>query len=158
MAIEIHPENEQQPMTAADAAALNRYLLSNPLFKGDGVVERVAKYLGNQAAAGVPTGTEAKVCQMIASRQRLGVEKYGQTVANNPLALRAWLQHALEESLDQAIYLRRVIEELDAGTPMRVAALLPNEGELLLNETCRSSLGAMGLEKGDEVLVLLVPK
>lgn len=38
------------------------------------------------------TGTEARVCEMIASRQRLGIAKYGQTVANNPLALRQWLQ------------------------------------------------------------------
>ena len=31
----------------------------------------------------------------------------------NPLTLRDWLQHALEESLDHAIYLQRAIEELD---------------------------------------------
>jgi len=29
------------------------------------------------------------------------------------LILRDWLQHALEESLDHAIYLQRAIEELD---------------------------------------------
>lgn len=61
----------------------------------------------------IATGTEARVCEMIASRQRLGIAKYGQTVANNPLALRQWLQHALEESLDQAVYLARAIEEID---------------------------------------------
>lgn len=59
------------------------------------------------------TGTEARVCELIASRQRLGVAKYGTTVANNPLSLRQWLQHALEESLDQSVYLARAIEELD---------------------------------------------
>lgn len=61
-----------------------------------------------------PTGTEAALCELIAARQRLGVAKYGTTVAQNPLELRAWLQHALEECLDQAVYLKRAIEELDA--------------------------------------------
>ena len=59
------------------------------------------------------TGTEARVCEMIAARQQLGVAKYGMTVAGNPLVLRQWLQHAMEEALDQAIYLARSIEELD---------------------------------------------
>lgn len=63
----------------------------------------------------VPTGTEAAVCQMIADRQQLGIAKYGQTVAANPLCLRDWLQHALEETLDKAVYLKRAIEEIDAA-------------------------------------------
>lgn len=58
-------------------------------------------------------GTEARVCEDIAKRQQLGIAKYGQTVANNPLELRAWLQHAYEETLDKAVYLRRAIEEMD---------------------------------------------
>lgn len=62
-----------------------------------------------------PTGTEAKVCDLIAQRQRLGVTKYGTTVAANPLSLRQWLQHGLEEALDLAVYLQRSIEELDAS-------------------------------------------
>jgi hypothetical protein len=33
-----------------------------------------------------PTGIEAIVCADIAERQRLGVAKYGTTVADNPLA------------------------------------------------------------------------
>lgn len=61
-----------------------------------------------------PTGVEALVCEEIARRQQMGIAKYGTTVADNPLALREWIQHALEEVLDQAIYLRRAIAELDA--------------------------------------------
>lgn len=59
------------------------------------------------------TGTEAEVCKDIAERQQRGIAKYGTTVRDNPLALRQWLQHALEECLDQAIYLKRAIEEID---------------------------------------------
>ncbi len=60
------------------------------------------------------TGTEAKVCEIIAIRQQMGIKKYGKTVAQNPLVLRQWLVHALEESLDMSIYLARAIEEIDA--------------------------------------------
>lgn len=56
-----------------------------------------------------PTGTEAEVCADIAARQAKGIAKYGQTVAENPIALSQWLQHAYEESLDGAVYLKRAI-------------------------------------------------
>lgn len=62
----------------------------------------------------IPTGIEALVCEDIARRQALGIQKYGKTVAENPLELRAWLQHAYEEMLDGAVYLRRAMEELRA--------------------------------------------
>lgn len=62
-----------------------------------------------------PTGTEAQVCRDIALRQQHGLAKYGTSVADNRLSLRAWLVHAYQETLDQAIYLRRAIEQLDAA-------------------------------------------
>ena len=62
------------------------------------------------------TGTEKRVCDDIASRQKIGIAKYKTTVEQNPLSLRQWLQHAYEETLDQAIYLKRAIEEIDATT------------------------------------------
>ena len=61
-----------------------------------------------------PSGTEARVCADIAERQRKGIDKYGTTVADNPLSLREWLRHAYEEALDMAVYLKRAIEESDA--------------------------------------------
>jgi hypothetical protein len=60
-----------------------------------------------------PTGTEMLVCEDIAKRQQVGIKKYGTTVCANPLELREWLQHAYEECLDQAVYLRRAIQEID---------------------------------------------
>jgi len=59
-----------------------------------------------------PIGTEARVCEDIAQRQHVGLKKYGMTVEANPLPLLKWLQHAYEEALDLAIYLRRIIEEM----------------------------------------------
>lgn len=62
----------------------------------------------------LPEGTEAEVCADIARRQAFGKNKYGTTVAENPLSLRAWLHHAYEETLDKAVYLKRAIAEIDA--------------------------------------------
>ena len=62
----------------------------------------------------MPEGTEAEVCADIARRQAFGKNKYGTTVAENPLSLLQWLQHAKEECLDQAIYLERAMDEVKA--------------------------------------------
>lgn len=52
---------------------------------------------------------EQQVCQDILERQKLGIAKYGTTVAENPLSLREWLQHSYEEKLDDLIYMKRAI-------------------------------------------------
>jgi hypothetical protein len=57
--------------------------------------------------------TEQQVCQDILARQQVGIQKYGTTMASNPLPLREWLQHAYEECLDQALYLKRAMQEMD---------------------------------------------
>ena len=59
-----------------------------------------------------PTGTEARVCADIAKRQQIGLAKYKTSVEANSLSLREWLQHAYEETLDKAVYLKRAIEEM----------------------------------------------
>ncbi len=60
-----------------------------------------------------PSGIEKMVCDDITARQEMGVKKYGTTVEQNPIPLREWLQHAYEESLDKAVYLKRAIKEMD---------------------------------------------
>ncbi len=59
------------------------------------------------------SGTELAVILDIQARQQLGIAKYGTTVADDPLSLKQWLQHAYEEVLDQAVYLKRAIQEID---------------------------------------------
>lgn len=59
------------------------------------------------------TGTEGRVCEFIASRQQLGINKYGTTVEQNPLEYRAWLVHLKEELADALIYVARAIEVFD---------------------------------------------
>jgi hypothetical protein len=52
------------------------------------------------------SGIEATVCKDIAARQKLGIAKYGVTVAESKDDM---LQHAYEEALDLAVYLRAEI-------------------------------------------------
>ncbi len=51
--------------------------------------------------------------ELLLQRSNAGVVKYGVTTDTNPLELRDWLQHALEEALDMANYLRAAISRLD---------------------------------------------
>jgi hypothetical protein len=89
--------------------------------------ESAARYAAEGAKAYPPaTGIEAMVCEQlrrrtapdadkeltdiicreIAMRQRIGVAKYGATLADNPSPLKARMRHALEEALDLAVYAR----------------------------------------------------
>ncbi len=43
-------------------------------------------------------------------RSRRGIEKYGVTLARTDLGLKDWLQHAYEEALDHALYLKRAMQ------------------------------------------------
>lgn len=85
-------------------------------------------------ADGAATGTEARVCQDIARRQQRGFLKYGFTVEENPLPLISWLRHAYEECLDQAVYLRRAIEEIEKSQDcqLRNAPHPPQTPQLIL--------------------------
>ena len=46
-------------------------------------------------------------------RSQIGIKKYGISLEREDLSLRDWLQHAYEECLDQANYLKRSIMEID---------------------------------------------
>jgi hypothetical protein len=50
----------------------------------------------------------------LAARAKAGMHKYGISVADSTLTLRAWLQHAKEEALDFAVYLQKLINTLDS--------------------------------------------
>ena len=56
---------------------------------------------------------EQKVIEDILNRQKLGIKKYGKTLGENNLKLKERLQHAYEECLDQANYLKWAICKID---------------------------------------------
>ena len=56
------------------------------------------------------------VCADLMQRSQAGIAKYGVTLDRTDLDLRQWLQHAYEETLDQANYLKRAIMEIETHT------------------------------------------
>jgi len=52
-------------------------------------------------------------------RSQIGIQKYGVTLERGDLSLKEWLQHAYDECLDQANYLKRSILELEAQEVMK---------------------------------------
>jgi len=46
------------------------------------------------------------------NRSKVGIKKYGVTLDRTDLSLSDWLQHAYEETLDNALYLKRAMKDL----------------------------------------------
>jgi hypothetical protein len=53
------------------------------------------------------------VRQDLLDRSELGINKYNSTLDRTDIDLKGWLQHAYEECLDQANYLKRSIIEIE---------------------------------------------
>ena len=56
---------------------------------------------------------EYKVCTKITQRAQVGKEKYGTTMDRKDLTKLQWLKHAQEEAMDLAVYLEKLIQELE---------------------------------------------
>lgn len=52
--------------------------------------------------------------EMLKSRAAVGMKKYGVSTMRFDLSLGDWLNHALEETLDNAVYLRAAMRKLDS--------------------------------------------
>lgn len=105
------------------------------------------------AQAVTVSGIEAAVCADIANRQQLGIKKYGMTVTENPLHLREWLQHAYEETLDQAIYLKRAIAELDKAPLLLVGDVEADVNKMTIYGYETSTLDP-SFKPGDKLAVM----
>lgn len=65
-----------------------------------------------------------RVRERLLQRSQAGIAKYGVTTAREDLTLREWITHALEETLDKAVYLERILQErLPGDEPMRTAPI-----------------------------------
>jgi hypothetical protein len=54
----------------------------------------------------------ASVREDLKKRSELGIKKYNTTLDRTDLSLKDWLQHAYEETLDNALYLKRAMKDL----------------------------------------------
>lgn len=60
-------------------------------------------------------------------RSQLGIKKYGTTLAENPAEMKERLQHAYEEALDLANYLKWAIMELEDSDYWRKNMIAEND-------------------------------
>lgn len=51
----------------------------------------------------------------MADRSERGIAKYGHTMLRSDLSKIDWLRHAQEEAMDLAIYLERLIRDMETG-------------------------------------------
>jgi hypothetical protein len=58
---------------------------------------------------GRPKQVYAQVMLDLRAREKMGIEKYGISVDKAKLDAIQWMQHAYEESLDHAIYMKKLI-------------------------------------------------
>jgi hypothetical protein len=56
------------------------------------------------------SAVEDRVCLRLQERADAGLRKYGVTMERTDLSELEWLNHALEETLDLAVYLQRMID------------------------------------------------
>jgi hypothetical protein len=54
-----------------------------------------------------------KIAQLLRSRSETGIRKYGTTLDRTDLEVKQWIDHAIEESLDYALYLMKLKDELN---------------------------------------------
>jgi len=53
------------------------------------------------------------VRQKMADRAKFGLIKYGVSTERSDLTRKQWLIHAQEEAMDLAVYLQRIIDDID---------------------------------------------
>jgi hypothetical protein len=54
-----------------------------------------------------------KVATLLRSRSETGIRKYGTTLDRTDLEVKQWIDHAIEESLDHALYLMKLKDLLN---------------------------------------------
>ena len=53
-----------------------------------------------------------RIAQLLKNRSETGIRKYGTTLDRTDLTIKQWIDHAIEESLDHALYLQRIKDAL----------------------------------------------
>lgn len=53
-----------------------------------------------------------RIAHLLKNRSETGIRKYGTTLDRTDLEVKQWIDHAIEEALDLALYLERVKSEI----------------------------------------------
>jgi hypothetical protein len=55
-----------------------------------------------------------RIAHLLKTRSETGIRKYGTTLDRTDLSVKDWIDHAIEEALDHALYLQKLKDELYA--------------------------------------------
>jgi hypothetical protein len=53
-----------------------------------------------------------RIAALLKTRSETGIRKYGTTLDRTDLSVKQWIDHAIEEALDHALYLQRIKDSL----------------------------------------------
>jgi len=53
-----------------------------------------------------------RIATLLKSRSETGIRKYGTTLDRTDLEIKQWIDHAIEEALDLALYLQKIKDSL----------------------------------------------
>lgn len=90
--------------------------------------------------------------QEMARRDNFGYSKYGTTTMDNPLSLIQWLQHALEETLDQAVYLKRALEKIKEHPDYAIRDHYSNVVGKIINDRVKVETMLLNMAAGKQPL------
>jgi|LakMenEpi03Aug12_release.lakeMendotaPanAssembly.Ray.scaffolds.fasta_scaffold580699_3 hypothetical protein len=93
------------------------------------------------------------VCNDLQRRSEIGIKKYNTTLDRKDLHLKDWLQHAYEECLDQANYLKRSILELESNHLFIVPENFKNiqiHADVEIDDTLQKMQLQLNFDEGEE--------
>lgn len=104
-----------------DGALYSGFVWGNTPEGGDFWVEVRIAAQGNREYPEIPEAVVKKdpivesVVKSFRERSKVGIKKYGTTLADNPMKLVEWMQYLSEELQDAILYLERMKQELKDG-------------------------------------------
>jgi hypothetical protein len=54
-----------------------------------------------------------RIAALLKTRSETGIRKYGTTLDRTDLSVKQWIDHAIDEALDHALYLQKLKDELN---------------------------------------------
>jgi hypothetical protein len=62
-----------------------------------------------------PDSIVQTIIERFVERAKMGKEKYGQTLDRSDLSLEDWLEHSIQEKLDDILYMQKALKEIQDG-------------------------------------------
>lgn len=74
----------------------------------------------------VPDSIVQTIVERFVKRAKMGKEKYGQTLDRNDLSLEEWLEHSIQEKLDDILYMQKALKEIQSSNAPKTESKIPS--------------------------------